>query len=142
VDQIEMNLRVTSLVVKRATEPDREVLEVRAQGAWHDYDGKYMLAYPASLHFTVYPGHEVIPIVGDEVVVSVKRRRPSVEELVSEYGGVSVTIKDGCVTDGRVVNEEPSQATDKRLNARAALIATGNGNDLTIEKDGTVAVTQ
>ena len=47
-----------------------ESLEMRATGFWVDESENH---YPVSLHATVYPGHGVVPAIGDCVKVSVER---------------------------------------------------------------------
>jgi hypothetical protein len=63
-------LRVKSCVVSQFPKPPKkppihfsqkteEVWEVKAEGVW-----KEDIPYPISLHFTTYPGHQVIPPMG------------------------------------------------------------------------------
>jgi hypothetical protein len=64
---------------------DSEVLEMRASGLWcsgfdvaagenessHYVEGS--IEYPVSLHITMYPGCPAIPVVGDNIRVTIER---------------------------------------------------------------------
>lgn len=74
---VECSLRVIGLKVKPFAYKDGkgemvggESMEMRANGFWVDEVGNH---YPVSLHMTVYPGHGVIPAIGDCVKISVER---------------------------------------------------------------------
>ena len=71
-------IRVTTLKVQpfaykdgKGEMVDGESLEMRAAGFW--VDEKTNDHYPVSLHMTVYPGHGVVPAIGDCVKISVER---------------------------------------------------------------------
>jgi hypothetical protein len=77
MDKITAEIRVTTLKVQPFAYKDGngemvggESLEMRAAGFWTDKDGNH---YPASLHMIVYPGHEIIPAIGDCVNITVER---------------------------------------------------------------------
>ena len=77
MEKITAEIRVTSLKVQPFSYKDGkgemvggESLEMRAAGFWVDAGDHF----PVSLHLTVYPGHGVVPAIGDCVVVSVKRK--------------------------------------------------------------------
>jgi len=89
MESITAKLRVTNLNIKPFTyglEHEGECLELRASGTWSDSQDQF----PISLHFTVFPGCGVAPMVGDHVVVTIARedsRRQAIEALV---GGQSL----------------------------------------------------
>jgi len=74
------DLRVTNLNIKSFTykgkgeeiDVEGEALEMRASGFWKEETGSD--AFPISLHATVYPGHGVIPAIGDEITITVCRK--------------------------------------------------------------------
>jgi hypothetical protein len=75
--KVEAEIRVTTLKVQPFAYKDGkeemiggESLEMRASGFWEDNDGN---KYPTSLHMVVYPGHGVVPAIGDCVKISVER---------------------------------------------------------------------
>ncbi len=78
MEKITAQLRVTALKVQPFAYKDGkgemvggESLEMRASGFWvDDKNGDH---FPASLHVAVYPGHGVVPFIGDCVNVSVER---------------------------------------------------------------------
>ena len=78
MEKITADLRVTTLKVQPFAYKDGkgemvggESLEMRASGFWvYDPTGDH---FPASLHVTVYPGHGVIPAIGDCVKITVER---------------------------------------------------------------------
>ena len=78
MDKVAAEIRVTGLKVQPFAYLDGkggavggETLEMRAAGFWVDEDTKDH--YPVSLHMTVYPGHGVVPAIGDCVKISVER---------------------------------------------------------------------
>jgi hypothetical protein len=78
MEKITASLRVTTLKVQSFAYKDGigemaggESLEMRASGFW--VEEKTNDHFPISLHLTVYPGHGVVPEIGDNVVVSVSR---------------------------------------------------------------------
>jgi hypothetical protein len=77
MEKITAELRVTTLKVQPFSYRDGkgemvggESLEMRAAGFWIDDIQNH---YPVSLHATVYPGHGVVPAIGDCVRVTVER---------------------------------------------------------------------
>lgn len=75
---ITAEIRVTGLKVQPFSYKDGkeemvggESLVMKAYGFWEDNDGN---KYPTSLHMTVYPGHGVVPAIGDCVTISVERK--------------------------------------------------------------------
>ncbi|MFL6427896.1 MAG: hypothetical protein ACJ71S_06600 [Acidobacteriaceae bacterium] len=77
MEKITTELRVTTLKVQPFAYKDGkgemvggESLEMRAAGFWVDDNGDH---FPASLHVTVYPGHGIVPAIGDCVSISVER---------------------------------------------------------------------
>lgn len=83
MDMITAEIRVTSLKVQPFAYKDGkgemvggESLEVRAAGFWElDQDDGSKDCFPVSLHLTVYPGHPIIPAIGDCIKVSVERSK-------------------------------------------------------------------
>jgi hypothetical protein len=78
MDKVTAEIRVTGLKVQPfaykngiGQEVGGESLEMRAAGFW--IDEKTGDHYPTSLHMTVYPGHGVVPAIGDCVKISVER---------------------------------------------------------------------
>jgi len=78
MEKVTANIRVTGLKVQPFAYKDGkgemvegESLEMRAVGFW--VDEKTKDHYPVSLHMTVYPGHSVVPAIGDCVKISVER---------------------------------------------------------------------
>lgn len=74
---ISTEIRVTSLKIQPFAYKDGkgemvggESMEMRAEGFWVSENGDH---FPASLHLTAYPGHGVIPAIGDCVSISVQR---------------------------------------------------------------------
>jgi hypothetical protein len=81
MDNVTAEIRVTGLKVQPFAYKDGngemvggESLEMRAAGFWID-EGDHRAAnhFPVSLHMTVYPGHDVVPAIGDCVKISVER---------------------------------------------------------------------
>jgi hypothetical protein len=70
MEKITAELRVLGLKVQPFTDVQGETLELRAYGFWKDEQGN---EYPVSLHLTTYPGHGVVPHIGDDVSISVER---------------------------------------------------------------------
>jgi hypothetical protein len=78
MEKVTAEIRVTGLKVQPFAYKDGkgemvggESLEMRAAGFWVDErTGDH---FPASLHMTVYPGHGVVPAIGDCVKISVER---------------------------------------------------------------------
>lgn len=77
MESIKAEIRVTTQKVQPFSYKDGkgemiggESLEIRAVGFWTDTDGNH---YPVSLHIACYPGHPVIPFIGDCIAVSVSR---------------------------------------------------------------------
>lgn len=77
MDKLTAEIRVVSLKVLPFSYKDGkgemvggEVLEMKATGFWVDEEKNH---YPASLHVSVYPGHGVVPAIGDNVKISVER---------------------------------------------------------------------
>jgi hypothetical protein len=78
--KIATEIRVTALKVQPFAYKDGkgemvggESLEMRASGFWKDEEsGNH---FPVSLHVTVYPGHGIVPAIGDCVNISVERER-------------------------------------------------------------------
>lgn len=77
MEKITTELRVTTLKIQPFSYKDGkgemvggESMEMRASGFWADDQGNY---FPASLHIVVYPGHGVVPAIGDSVKISVER---------------------------------------------------------------------
>ena len=51
-----------------------EVMQVRASGYWaSETDDAPAQKFPASLHVTVYPGCEAVPLMGDIMKVTIER---------------------------------------------------------------------
>jgi hypothetical protein len=84
MDKVTAEIRVTGLKVQPFAYKDGkgemvggESLEMRAAGFWVSEgtkDGYPILDhFPVSLHMTVYPGHGVVPAIGDCVKISVER---------------------------------------------------------------------
>jgi len=78
MEKITAEVRVTTLRVQPFSykngkdEPiGGESLEMRAAGFWVSDSGDH---FPVSLHATVYPGHGVVPSIGDCVTVSIERK--------------------------------------------------------------------
>jgi hypothetical protein len=78
MEKITAEIRVISLRVQPFAYKDGkgemrggESLEMRAAGFWVSDDGDH---FPVSLHATVYPGHGIIPAIGDCVNISIERR--------------------------------------------------------------------
>lgn len=76
MEKITAEIRVTGLKVQPFAYEDGEMvagesLEMRASGFWIDERTKDH--YPVSLHATVYPGHGIVPAIGDCVRISVER---------------------------------------------------------------------
>lgn len=76
-EQLEAELRVTNLNVKPFAyhvegmdAQGGESVEMRASGFW-EKDGDH---YPISLHATVYPGHGIVPALGDNITVTIERK--------------------------------------------------------------------
>ena len=81
MEKVTAEIRVTGLKVQPFAYKDGkgemvggESLEIRAAGFWID-EGNHQSPnlYPVSLHMTVYPGHGVVPAIGDCVKISVER---------------------------------------------------------------------
>jgi hypothetical protein len=79
MEKITAEIRVTSLKVQPFQYKDGkdemvggESLQMRAEGFWIDESTDDH--YPVSLHATVYPGHGVVPAIGDCVTVTVERK--------------------------------------------------------------------
>ena len=87
-EKIETELRVKSCTIKpfdysrpgAEQMPTGEVLEIRAEGMWHPKDFDFISkespsypCYPVSLHFTVYPGCGVVPVIGDYIQIAIER---------------------------------------------------------------------
>jgi hypothetical protein len=78
MEKITAEVRVTTLKVQPFAYKDNnggliggESLEMRAAGFWVSDNGDH---YPVSIHATVYPGHGVVPAIGDCVIVSIERK--------------------------------------------------------------------
>jgi hypothetical protein len=78
MEKVTAVIRVTTLKVQPFAYKDGkgemvggESLEMRAAGFW--VDDKTGDHYPTSLHMTVYPGHGIVPAIGDCVKISVER---------------------------------------------------------------------
>jgi hypothetical protein len=78
MDKVTAGIRVTGLKVQpfaykgsTGDEVGGESLEMRAAGFW--VDEKTKDHYPVSLHMVVYPGHGIVPAIGDCVKISVER---------------------------------------------------------------------
>jgi hypothetical protein len=78
MEKITAEVRVTTLKVQPFAYKDGngepiggESLEMRAAGFWVSDNGDH---FPASVHATVYPGHDVVPAIGDCVTVSIERK--------------------------------------------------------------------
>lgn len=76
MEKITAELRVTTLKVQPFAYKDGkgemvggETMEVRAAG-FYEADGDH---FPASLHIVTYPGHGIIPVIGDCVKITVER---------------------------------------------------------------------
>jgi hypothetical protein len=76
MEKITAELRVTTLKVQPFSYKDGngemvggESVELRAFGFWEQDEDHF----PVSLHMVVYPGHEVVPAIGDCVKISVER---------------------------------------------------------------------
>ncbi len=84
MEKLTAELRVTSLKVQPFAYKDGkgemvggESMELRASGFWVDDSGpagEPSNYFPMSLHVSVYPGHGIVPVIGDCVTVSVERR--------------------------------------------------------------------
>lgn len=80
-EKIETELRVKSCTIKPFSySPESieatpgEVLEIKAEGFWHsDLSDTKSPRYPMSLHFTAYPGCGVVPVIGDNIQITVER---------------------------------------------------------------------
>lgn len=80
--KITAELRVTTLRVQPFAYKDGkgemvggESMEMRAHGFWVDeWDPGKQNHFPISLHAVVYPGHGVVPAIGDCVTVTVERK--------------------------------------------------------------------
>lgn len=84
-EKIVAKLRVTSCAINepkpnRAVastpgDPRGETVEIRASGHWASQENKTALdiMYPLSLHMTVYPGCGAIPVIGDDVLITIER---------------------------------------------------------------------
>ena len=78
-DVITTNLRVKSCVIKPFHLGDKtyagDLIEIKADGVWSsDEDAAREIEYPVSLHLHVYPGCSVVPFIGDDVTITIKRR--------------------------------------------------------------------
>lgn len=78
MEKITAELRVTTLKVQPFAYKDGneemvggESLEMRASGFWVDINNENH--FPISLHVTVYPGHGVVPVIGDCINITVTR---------------------------------------------------------------------
>lgn len=76
MENITAELRVTAMKVQPFAYRDGknemvggESLEMRAAGFWEENDD----LFPLSLHVTVYPGHGVVPAIGDNIRVTIER---------------------------------------------------------------------
>lgn len=72
MEKITARLRVTNLNVKPFAYIDYkegECLELRAAGHWLEESDQF----PVSLHLTVYPGHGIVPAIGDPLVLTIER---------------------------------------------------------------------
>jgi len=79
-DRIEAEVRVKSCTIKPFDYSNNgsplkvgECLEIKAEGFWVPKDLIDTPMYPLSLHFTVYPGCGVVPVIGDNIQVTVER---------------------------------------------------------------------
>ena len=77
MEKVTAEIRVTGLKVQPFAYKDGkgemvggESLEMRVAGFWVDDETNH---YPISLHMVVYPGHGVVPMIGDCVKISVER---------------------------------------------------------------------
>jgi hypothetical protein len=74
MEKVTTKLKVTNLkVIPFEYVPSTvmgEAVELRASGTWRD---ELERNYPVSLNITVYPGHPVIPALGDEITITVER---------------------------------------------------------------------
>jgi hypothetical protein len=81
MEKITAELRVTNLNVKPFTykvegmeDQGGESVELRAFGYWEETrEGERQQVYPVSLHLTTYPGHGIVPALGDTVIITVQR---------------------------------------------------------------------
>jgi len=81
MDKVTAEIRVIALKVQPFSYKDGnnemvggESLEMRAAGFWVSEEPDTPANhYPVSLHMTVYPGHGVVPVIGDCVKISVER---------------------------------------------------------------------
>ena len=84
-EKIVATLRVKSCVIKRSTYVDGnlgqttgEILEVKAEGLWNPSESEkavFKTDYPVSLHVAIYPGCGAIPMIGDNIKITVERLR-------------------------------------------------------------------
>lgn len=81
MEKVTAEIRVTGLKIQPFSYKDGkqemiggESLEMRAAGFWTDErPDQQTQHYPVSLHMIVYPGHGVVPAIGDCVTISVER---------------------------------------------------------------------
>lgn len=73
-EKVTAYLRVTSCSIISKTSKNGDVLEIKANGMWlSEAEGDTDPTYPLSLHMTAYPGCGVIPVVGDNIKITVER---------------------------------------------------------------------
>lgn len=77
MEALTAEVRVTSQIIKPFTYKVEDIgmvggesIELRASGFWKGDNEDH---FPVSLHLTVYPGHGVIPEIGDCLTISVTR---------------------------------------------------------------------
>ena len=86
MEKITAEVRVTNLNVQpfayrqdcsRGSEGEMmiggESVVLKASGFWEDKNSAEPQHYPVSVHITVYPGHEIIPALGDTLKITVER---------------------------------------------------------------------
>ena len=107
MEKVTAEIRVTGLKVQPfaykngiGQEVGGESLEMRAAGFW--VDEKTQDHYPVSLHMTVYPGHGVVPAIGDCVKISVERSNASPVPDVCMHLTTCQSPKHGVATDAEL----------------------------------------
>lgn len=103
MNKIVSELRINSCVIKPSDNLlsrfgleirevfEEETMEVKAIGTWSDdrvemwaTTEKDRIKFPISLHFTTYPGCEIVPLIGDKITIIIEH------ELADPY-----SVEDG-----------------------------------------------
>lgn len=75
-ETITANLRVVGCQIKDAVESLKtgERLHVKAEGTWRsEGEGCNRQDYAISVHFLAYPGCGAVPVIGDDIEITIKR---------------------------------------------------------------------